>query len=1197
LENKINVKLTVDTQGVVSELKEVANVIQNIKNQSSDTQSGSFLSGLSSAFSSANAVYGAFQQIKDVAASIVMPGFDFTKDMEVNQLGIAGILQSMTLLNGQAVSFGDAMNISADMMGKLQMDAIKTSTSTKDLVTTFKDLLTPGIDAGMNLEQIRQFTTAGVTVAKAKGLDSAQVAPELQNLIEGNVQSSSLAKSMGLTDEDIEQAKQSSEGLFNFLMERMQTMMPMAEQFPNTLEGNINKLKEVSTLASAEITKAFADDFKEIVSAITDMIADVNTETGEIEINPEIMGFVYDLKQGWNDLTEFLNDALPQNGVLMNDLTGTIQSLYNAVINVAEGMMDFLRVLANSEMIQRWATFIRNIANEVEWLTKKFREFYDERAKSLGVKEEKSESTVAWWSGLADKLAPKANTSNVINKYPNRSQQESEEKVRKEAFKEAKEQMNLDIKETKLYFEDKIKGFKVEKETLEKSRDPNGNIQDYYQKLAQMDQNIVDAKIASVAAQIDIVSNTPFENDKDKKGVLDTLNSELKNLQMEAQGVSTAFSEISSAVKVSGDDIIAAAESRLGTPYGDKNSEPGKLVCTQLVVESWKDAGIPFANGASEWVPTLIDQAKEAKLWRDGSSGYIPQKGDGIVVNGDSHIGVADGNGGIYHASSSRDRVVHDSSVENAFGTPTGYIDISQFTNSSFKVKTQDMSKKFYEEYQKMLDEGNKMFEQAAAIVGDISSLQKKDIEEVYNNLIQKFEDNKKPGFARAAEKVKASKLLNLDFSQTQKDLEYANNDLVEYQETLYGDMAKGSKTSAEATQDYIDKYHSLFDDKLKDLQNQLEKAKVIGDKDAIVKINNAIKNTMSTLINGIEAFIKRIDDEMNDQISRINANRKMTSRQKEDAIDVVRRNASAEKADKYQKEANNLSKSDFDNKTHEQIIKLNEQAELNRKLAEMPTLLDKIHEASTQAFEDGLLDFLQRGILECNSLGEAFKNLANSVLQSIQKVYAEALTKDIMKALGLGGAQDPWSLSNGTKLDSTFGIDLNNLFNFKNATAKTNQTQSLSDSTKFDPTFGIDLNNLLHWKNGGHVNGEGTSTSDSILAKLSNGEFVINAAAVKKVGTDFLERVNSGDIYNLSIPMLKFARGGAVGSTGADSAAKGIDAFTANIGNSVSTTVPVNIMNRIDPKELFEGYGSKWIVNEFIRNGKLFHQMSNRYR
>lgn len=62
----------------------------------------------------------------------------------------------------------------------------------------------------------------------------------------------------------------------------------------------------------------------------------------------------------------------------------------------------------------------------------------------------------------------------------------------------------------------------------------------------------------------------------------------------------------------------------------------------------------------------------------------------------------------------------------------------------------------------------------------------------------------------------------------------------------------------------------------------------------------------------------------------------------------------------------------------------------------------------------------------------------------------------------------------------------------------------------------------------GGFITGPGTTTSDSIPAMLSNGEYVIQAAAVNKFGRAFFDRLNAGmsPIYRAS--------GGAVGTTSA---------------------------------------------------------------
>ena len=54
----------------------------------------------------------------------------------------------------------------------------------------------------------------------------------------------------------------------------------------------------------------------------------------------------------------------------------------------------------------------------------------------------------------------------------------------------------------------------------------------------------------------------------------------------------------------------------------------------------------------------------------------------------------------------------------------------------------------------------------------------------------------------------------------------------------------------------------------------------------------------------------------------------------------------------------------------------------------------------------------------------------------------------------------------------------------------------------------------------GGHVRGPGSGTSDSIPAYLSNGEYVIKAAAVARYGVAMFDRLNA----------MHFAQGGPVG-------------------------------------------------------------------
>ncbi|MEQ6331036.1 hypothetical protein VLF92_22275 [Pseudomonas chengduensis] len=67
----------------------------------------------------------------------------------------------------------------------------------------------------------------------------------------------------------------------------------------------------------------------------------------------------------------------------------------------------------------------------------------------------------------------------------------------------------------------------------------------------------------------------------------------------------------------------------------------------------------------------------------------------------------------------------------------------------------------------------------------------------------------------------------------------------------------------------------------------------------------------------------------------------------------------------------------------------------------------------------------------------------------------------------------------------------------------------------------------------GGLVSGPGTGTSDSIPAMLSNGEYVMRAAAVSRLGKGFLDLLNQG------MPVSRFADGGLVDAAATAQAAE----------------------------------------------------------
>ncbi|EGO64165.1 hypothetical protein [Acetonema longum] len=72
-------------------------------------------------------------------------------------------------------------------------------------------------------------------------------------------------------------------------------------------------------------------------------------------------------------------------------------------------------------------------------------------------------------------------------------------------------------------------------------------------------------------------------------------------------------------------------------------------------------------------------------------------------------------------------------------------------------------------------------------------------------------------------------------------------------------------------------------------------------------------------------------------------------------------------------------------------------------------------------------------------------------------------------------------------------------------------------------------LGNLFGFASGGRVHGPGTGTSDSILARLSNGEWVMQAAAVQHYGPRMMDALNRMMIPRTAVP--GFAAGGLAGA------------------------------------------------------------------
>ena len=344
---------TMSTSGAVSQVNGLENALAKANTQAV-TLSGSLSKAWeiyeTISFSAFKLVYG-IDAIGQAVTALVSPGWQLANLLETEQIGMAGILSSMTSLHGESLKWNDAMAMSKVIMKDLTIEAAKTAATSEELITTFRALLGPGLGAGMSVEEIKQVTVTGVNAVKSMGLDGRQLVQELRDLVQGGIQSASstLATALGLTDSDIKAAKQSSEGLFKFLMKRLAGFKQASTEYGETLSGMLAQVKEGYALAQAQAVEPLRDVAKGILKDIRDVLY-----TKDMQINP---AFVEGFKEVGNYVLKIW-EALKEVG---SSFMPAIEAALNIAVPLVKLIVDNLKEL--TIMFLTW-----NIAKKVNTL-------------------------------------------------------------------------------------------------------------------------------------------------------------------------------------------------------------------------------------------------------------------------------------------------------------------------------------------------------------------------------------------------------------------------------------------------------------------------------------------------------------------------------------------------------------------------------------------------------------------------------------------------------------------------------------------------------------------------------------------------------------------------------------------------------------------------------------------------------------
>lgn len=264
---------------------------QNVAREAETTRKqveafGNSMLSMQSVIRNTAAYASAIAGINGIAAamhSAVDSAVEFYTTMQTGAISMSGTLMSMAQINGKNIEWNQALTMSRALMQELSDQALVTGASTKEISEVFRAMLPSALNANMTIEQTLKLAGALTTAGKAMGISGDNLSRDIRDVINGkNVERTILGQQLGLTSEDINQAKSSADGLFNFLNERLRGEIEANGHYLDTLEGRWNHFKEaISRITGTALTPALESATQEL-STIADKLVRVDVGKGEV---------------------------------------------------------------------------------------------------------------------------------------------------------------------------------------------------------------------------------------------------------------------------------------------------------------------------------------------------------------------------------------------------------------------------------------------------------------------------------------------------------------------------------------------------------------------------------------------------------------------------------------------------------------------------------------------------------------------------------------------------------------------------------------------------------------------------------------------------------------------------------------------------------------------------------------------------
>ena len=256
------------------------------------------------------ALYGGIR----LFSGFIRQGLRFNEILESARLGIASIITATSNVfepvSDRLVVGAEALEVAMagaeNQVNKLRIAGLQTAATTEELVQAYQSAVAAGIGAGLNLDEIRKVTVQIVQAAGSIGLPMQQLEQEVRSILDATIdRNSRVARVLGISNEEVRLAKEQNR-LAEMLNEKLQSFTVAGEEALKTWRVMRSNMEEALEVFAGEATRPL---FEELGRTGQEALAKM-FDFDQARISDAFQGLVKGSQEFFQTVAQFLSRGI-----------------------------------------------------------------------------------------------------------------------------------------------------------------------------------------------------------------------------------------------------------------------------------------------------------------------------------------------------------------------------------------------------------------------------------------------------------------------------------------------------------------------------------------------------------------------------------------------------------------------------------------------------------------------------------------------------------------------------------------------------------------------------------------------------------------------------------------------------------------------------------------------------------------------